>query len=48
MCAMKPRVLVVDVDAALAEMLGFVMRNDGFEAAFVAEVTRAMSSFNSR
>jgi len=47
MCAMKPRVLVVDDDAALAEMLGIVLRNDGFEAAFVAEGTRAMSAFNS-
>jgi two-component system response regulator MtrA len=44
---MKPRVLVVDDDAALAEMLGIVLRNDGFEAAFVADGSRAMAAFGS-
>ncbi len=44
---MKPRVLVVDDDAALAEMLGIVLRNDGFDAAFVADGTRAMAAFTS-
>ena len=32
---MKARVLVVDDDLALAEMLGIVLRNDGFEVAHV-------------
>jgi two-component system, OmpR family, response regulator MtrA len=44
---MKPRVLVVDDDAALAEMLGIVLRNDGFDAAFVADGTRAMAAYTS-
>jgi two-component system, OmpR family, response regulator MtrA len=42
----KPRVLVIDDDAALAEMLGIVLRADGFEPAFVAEGGRAMQAFH--
>ena len=34
---MKGRVLVVDDDAALAEMLGIVLRGEGFEPTFVAD-----------
>ena len=39
---MKGRVLVVDDDAALAEMLGIVLRGEGFEPAFVVDGDRAM------
>ncbi len=42
---MKPRVLVVDDDAALAEMLGIVLRAEGFEAAFVADGSKAQPAF---
>ena len=38
----KPRVLVVDDDSALAEMLGIILRADGFEPAFVADGARAL------
>jgi two-component system response regulator MtrA len=41
----KPRVLVVDDDSALAEMLGIVLRTDGFEPSFVAEGSRALQAF---
>ncbi|GAA3313083.1 hypothetical protein GCM10020219_024390 [Nonomuraea dietziae] len=34
---MKGRVLVVDDDAALAEMLGIVLRGEGFEPSFVSD-----------
>src|SRR5712692_6096977 len=34
---MKGRVLVVDDDAALAEMLGIVLRGEGFEPTFVSD-----------
>ncbi|WP_153506406.1 MtrAB system response regulator MtrA [Cumulibacter manganitolerans] len=42
---MKPRILVVDDDPALAEMLGIVLRNEGFEPAFVADGSRAVSAY---
>jgi len=42
---MRGRVLVVDDDPALAEMLGIVLRSEGFEPAFVADGTRALSAF---
>jgi two-component system response regulator MtrA len=42
---MKGRVLVVDDDAALAEMLGIVLRGEGFEPTFVADGERAMDVF---
>ena len=42
---MKPRVLVVDDDTALAEMLGIVLRNEGFDAAFVADGARAITAY---
>jgi two-component system response regulator MtrA len=38
-------VLVVDDDSALAEMLGIVLRSDGFEPAFVADGARALQAF---
>src|SRR3954447_16235317 len=47
MSRVKGRVLVVDDDAALAEMLGIVLRSEGFEAAFVADGDSAMDVFRS-
>jgi two-component system response regulator MtrA len=41
----KARVLVVDDDPALAEMLGIVLRNEGFEPSFVGDGDHAMSAF---
>ncbi len=43
---MKVRVLVVDDDAALAEMLGIVLRGEGFEPLFVADGERALPAFH--
>ena len=37
--------LVVDDDPALAEMLGIVLRNEGFEPSFVGDGDQAMSAF---
>ena len=45
MRVMKGRVLVVDDDAALAEMLGIVLRGEGFEPTFVADGDRALDAF---
>ncbi len=42
---MKPRVLVVDDDAALAEMLGIVLRSEGFAPSHVADGERALAAF---
>ena len=42
---MRARVLVVDDDPALAEMLGIVLRSEGFAPAFVADGERALSAF---
>ena len=42
---MKGRVLLVDDDAALAEMLGNVLRGEGFEPTFVGDGDRAMDVF---
>ena len=42
---MKGRVLVVDDDPALAEMLGIVLEADGFEPHFVADGDRALPAF---
>jgi two-component system response regulator MtrA len=39
------RILVVDDDAALAEMLGIVLEAQGFEASFVADGQRALRAF---
>jgi two-component system response regulator MtrA len=42
MYPMKARVLVVDDDPALAEMLTIVLRGEGFDTAVVADGTRAL------
>ena len=42
---MKARVLVVDDDPALAEMLGIVLRGEGFEPSFCADGLRALNIF---
>jgi two-component system response regulator MtrA len=46
MASMKPRVLVVDDDAALAEMLGIVLRTEGFDPVFVNDGARAHAAFD--
>jgi two-component system response regulator MtrA len=43
----KGRVLVVDDDPALAEMLGIVLRTEGFDPSFVADGDRALTAFRS-
>ncbi|MDX6285679.1 MAG: two-component system, OmpR family, response regulator MtrA [Frankiales bacterium] len=43
---MKPRVLVVDDDPALAEMLGIVLRGEGLEPSFVMDGERALAAFH--
>jgi len=42
---MKGRVLVVDDDAALAEMLGIVLRSEGFAPSHVADGEHALAAF---
>ena len=42
---MRGRVLVVDDDTALAEMLGIVLRGEGLETFFVADGDRALPAF---
>ncbi|GAA1820794.1 MtrAB system response regulator MtrA [Nesterenkonia flava] len=44
---MKARILVVDDDEALAEMIGIVLRNDGFEPTFCATGDAALEAFRS-
>jgi two-component system response regulator MtrA len=41
----KARVLVVDDDPALAEMLGIVLRGEGFDTSFVADGSLALAAF---
>lgn len=43
--ATRGRVLVVDDDAALAEMLGIVLRGEGFEPVFCADGAQALQAF---
>ncbi len=43
--ASRPRILVVDDDAALAEMLSIVLRNEGFEPFWCAYGDKALASF---
>ncbi len=43
---MKTRVLVVDDDIALAEMLGIVLRGEGFEPSFVSDGDSALAAFH--
>jgi two-component system response regulator MtrA len=45
MSGVKGRVLVVDDDTALAEMLGIVLRSEGFEPVFCADGSRALAVF---
>ena len=42
---MKARILVVDYDEALAEMIGIVLRNDYFEPVFCFYGARALEMF---
>ncbi len=42
----RPRILVVDDDAALAEMLGIVLRREGFQPVFVVSGDQAMDVFH--
>ncbi|GGI47708.1 two-component system response regulator MtrA [Agromyces flavus] len=42
---MTPRVLVVDDDTALAEMIGIVLRTEGFDPAFCADGAGALAAF---
>ena len=43
---MNARVLVVDDDTALAEMVGIVLRSEGFEPFFCADGGRALDAFH--
>ena len=43
--ATRGRVLVVDDDAALSEMLGIVLRGEGFEPVFCADGSEALAAF---
>jgi two-component system response regulator MtrA len=43
---MKGRVLIVDDDVALAEMLGIVLQSEGFEASTVSRGDEAMAAFH--
>ena len=43
---MKGRVLVVDDDPALAEMLGIVLRSEGIEPVFCSDGNRALAAFH--
>jgi two-component system response regulator MtrA len=43
--APRGRVLVVDDDAALSEMLGIVLRGEGFEPVFCADGAEALAAF---
>lgn len=42
----RATILVVDDDEALAEMIGIVLRNDGFEPTFAADGTSALPAFH--
>ncbi len=42
---MKARILVVDDDEALSEMIGIVLRNDGFDPVFCADGDAALGIF---
>ncbi|MCA0157993.1 MULTISPECIES: MtrAB system response regulator MtrA [Tsukamurella] len=44
MDSMKPRILVIDDDPALAEMLTIVLRNEGFDSTVVGDGTQALSA----
>jgi CheY-like chemotaxis protein len=42
MVSVKGRVLIVDDDLALAEMLGIVLRGEGFEPVFCSDGLKAV------
>ncbi|MBF4574409.1 response regulator transcription factor [Herbiconiux sp. VKM Ac-1786] len=42
---MDPRILVVDDDTALAEMIGIVLRAEGFDPVFCADGSEALAAF---
>jgi two-component system response regulator MtrA len=42
---MTPRILVVDDDPALAEMIGIVLRGEGFEPSFCGDGAAALAAF---
>jgi two-component system response regulator MtrA len=42
---MNPRILVVDDDTALAEMIGIVLRSEGFDPVFCADGGEALDAF---
>jgi two-component system response regulator MtrA len=44
---MRGRVLVVDDDTALAEMLGIVLRGEGFDTSFCGDGAQALEAFRS-
>jgi two-component system, OmpR family, response regulator MtrA len=44
---MTSRILVVDDDTALAEMIGIVLRTEGFETVFCADGARAVDAWHS-
>ncbi|THJ65979.1 response regulator transcription factor [Arthrobacter echini] len=44
---MKARILVVDDDEALSEMIGIVLRNDGFDPVFCSDGSAALEIFRS-
>lgn len=44
---MTARILVVDDDTALAEMIGIVLRTEGFEPVFCADGSEALAKFQS-
>ena len=43
---MNARILVVDDDTALAEMIGIVLRSEGFEPHFCADGSKALAAFH--
>ncbi len=47
MCFMRGRVLVVDDDNALSEMLGIVLRGEGFDPVFCPDGLGAIAAFRS-
>lgn len=45
---MTSRILVVDDDTALAEMIGIVLRTEGFEPVFCADGARAVEEWRTQ
>lgn len=43
---MNPRILVVDDDTALAEMIGIVLRTEGFDPSFCVNGSQALDAFH--